>query len=89
MTGNLSAYVTQLRKNYCCAMDLTNNVMALGLAITQLSSIISQCLDSIEDQLENEPPLEPINYAAAAARKALAPNTMVAPMLGPPVITWN
>jgi hypothetical protein len=81
----ITAYVTQLQKNHCCATDLTNNVMALGLAITQLSNTVSQHLDSIEDRLENQPPLEPINYAAAAAMKAPAPKAAAAPMLsGPP-----
>ena len=74
----ITAYVAQLQKNHRRATDLTDNVVALGLAITQLSSTVSKRLDSIEDRLENEPPLEPINYAAAAMR-APAPKTGAAP----------
>lgn len=74
----ITAYVAQLQKNHRRATDLTDNVAALGLAITQLGSTVSKRLDSIEDRLENEPPLEPINYAAAAMR-APAPKTGAAP----------
>jgi hypothetical protein len=77
----ITAYITQLQKNHRRATDLTDNVTALGLAITQLSNTVSQRLDSIEDQLENKPPLEPINYAAAAAMKAPAPNAVESPWL--------
>jgi hypothetical protein len=65
----ITAYVTQLQKNHHRATDLTDNVTALGLAISQLSSTVSKRLDSIEDRLESEPPLEPINYAAAAMQE--------------------
>jgi hypothetical protein len=75
----ITAYVTQLQKNHRRTTDLTDNVTALGLAITQLSNTVSKRLDSIEDRLENEPPLEPINYAAAVMR-APAPKAAVAPM---------
>ena len=61
----ITAYVAQLQKNHRRATDLTDNVAALGLAIAQLSSTMSKRLDSIEDRLENEPPLEPLNYATA------------------------
>ena len=76
----ITAYVAQLQKNHCHTIDMTDNVTALGLAITQLSSTISKCLDSIEDQLEFEPPLEPINYATAAMQLWQPQH--------PPVITW-
>jgi hypothetical protein len=76
----ITAYVAQLQKNHHCTTDLTDNVMALGLAIAQLSSNISKRLDSIEDWLESEPPLEPINYAAAAMR-APVPTVAVVPIL--------
>ena len=54
----VTAYVAQLQKNHRCATDLTDNVTALELAITQLSSNVSRCLDSIKDRLESEPALE-------------------------------
>ena len=37
----ITAYVAQLQKNHCHTTDLTDNVTALGLAITQLSSTIT------------------------------------------------
>ena len=75
----ITAYVAQLQKNHRRATDLTDNISALGLAIAQLSSTVSKRLDSIEDRLESESPLEPINYAAAAAMRAPALKTTAAP----------
>ena len=82
----ITTYVAQLQKNHRRTTDLTDNVMALGLAITQLSSTITKCLDSIEDRLECEPSLEPINYATAEMQ---APAPKLLWPQHPPGVTRN